>query len=88
MLSCRATAISDQWPKPLGASEPQVVNDKGRYLQESDTAHLRGLSYDHETAEVALLPHTFPVAGRSLYRLPKILNRPAHVLNIAAKCRN
>ena len=35
----------------------QIVNDKGRYLQESDTAHSRGPFYDHETPEVAKRNH-------------------------------
>jgi len=34
-----------------------IVNDKGRYLQEPDTAHLRGPFYDLETPEVAKRSH-------------------------------
>jgi hypothetical protein len=34
-----------------------VASDRGRYLQESETAHLRGPSYDHKTPEVAKRSH-------------------------------
>jgi hypothetical protein len=35
----------------------RIVNDKGRYVQEFDTAHLPGSLYDHETPEVAKRSH-------------------------------
>ena len=40
-------------PKPAAGLPTEVVNDKGRSLQESDTADLRGAFYEHKTPEAA-----------------------------------